>query len=74
MAASPDWPMAHFGTAETPLPEVIAANDDFDLDDEELEVTPSDVVTMLGFNPKDVGWRDVRTLEEPRKDALSGHD
>lgn len=45
-------PMAHFGTAETPLPDWRDGPDEIDPDDEQMD-TPSDVVEMLGFDPAD---------------------
>ena len=65
MPTVPDWPMAHFGTADTPLPPVTADFDDPDPDDEELDVTPPGVVMMLGFDPKDVDWSEY--MDEPPK-------
>lgn len=45
------WPEMHVAGAE-PTGEDAAAPDDVDPDDEELDVTPPDVVLALGFDPK----------------------
>ncbi len=51
-----------FGAAETELPDWRSAKDaDVDADDEQLEVTPADVVAALGFDPLDLDEPD----EEP---------
>ena len=65
------WPKAHFGTADAPLPEVVAEDDDFDPDDEEIE-TPPDVIMMLGFDPaKEPGFGGVATEKlKPDQDGV----
>lgn len=60
-------PEAHFGNAESPLPDwrKEAPADEAD-DDEELPETPSDVTAMLGFDPlefRDIASDDV--LDKP---------
>jgi hypothetical protein len=45
----------HFGSPDEPLPEWdIDDESGDDPDDEELDVTPPDVVAMLGFDPKEL--------------------
>jgi hypothetical protein len=49
-------PDAHWGTAEAPLPDWREGgeDDDVDPDDELLAETPPDVITMLGFDPREL--------------------
>ena len=55
-----EWPEVYFGTAkELRLPE-LPDDPEPDPDDELLEVTPEDVVDMLGFDP-------LELLEESEK-------
>ena len=48
-----------FGSPTAPLPDwrdgrPVSGQDDVDPDDEELDVTPPDVVAVLGFDPKEL--------------------
>lgn len=43
-----------YGTADAPLPDWRSSPEQDDPDDEELETTPSDVVAILGFDPKEL--------------------
>ncbi len=50
------WPEGSVFAAGDDLekdPPVVEIEDDTDPDDEELEVTPPDVVMLLGFDPKE---------------------
>ncbi len=48
-----DFPDVHFGSADSKPADWRKENDDSLDDDEELKETPSDVVEMLGFDPKE---------------------
>ena len=55
----PKLPMVHFGVVdENEEPEGWKEFVDFDPDDEEMDVTPPDVIEMLGFDPKEFSQED----------------
>ncbi len=52
--AKVELPEVHFGTADAKPIDWRKTPPERDPDDEELEVTPPDVVRMLGFDPRNV--------------------
>jgi hypothetical protein len=49
-----EMPYIYFGSVTTELFDWRSVPDEPDPDDEELEVTPSDVIAILGFDPKEL--------------------